>query len=221
VVHLLTLAFTITFSTFLMLFGNWSAVLNCQNAAACLQVEPFRYDALHQYGFNSFLLLYMIFCSSSLMFSCSPTFVDIIIYMYFFIFCLYWCWHFLGFLQSIRDGLEMREFFQDQLNINDEELQSMEWSRVVERIVAVQRILKLCIVKDLNALGTSSFLFSQLHIVSFSFHCCSFTRHNQSDFAHGELHDRFREQKVVRPSHSVECHVSQLLLLQLIPARHV
>jgi hypothetical protein len=50
----------------------------------------------------------------------------------------------------------MRAFFQDQLSISEERLATMEWSEVVDTIVALQRSLRLCVVKDLNALDIAN-----------------------------------------------------------------
>ncbi len=128
-----TLAFTIGFSTFLLLFVNWTEVLKCQNADSCASVKPLRPDALLHASFG-----------------------DVIVFLYFLIFSLYWVWNLFSSLYAIRDGWEMRAFFQDQLSISEERLATMEWSAVVDTIVALQRTLRLCVVKDLNALDIAN-----------------------------------------------------------------
>ncbi len=123
---LVNLAFTVCFSTFLLLFVNWGRVVRC-GADEC--------SGIIREGVLS-----------------SPTFGESIVVAYFAIFCVYWLWCFIGFGFALRDAVEMRGFFAKRLEIPDEELPTLEWYAVLDRLVKLQRKLKLCLVKDLDAL---------------------------------------------------------------------
>jgi hypothetical protein len=135
-----TLGFTIGFSTFLLLFVDWSAVLQCQSADTCqnmsgraIRRHPLSEYALHQMrsisdqriatvascGSCGYLLTLYIHCDCGFVVACSPSFGDLLIFIYFIIFCLYWLWHALSLVYAIRDGWTMRAFYRDRLRIRE------------------------------------------------------------------------------------------------------
>ena len=133
--NLLTLAFTICFSTFLLLFIQWNSLLFCSNNEECDDVVGLRQHVFSQ-----------------------PTTGDIVVFIYFGVFCLFWCWNFLSFFYSLKDALEMKAFYRDDLNISDEDLVSLEWHYILDSLVALQVSgrKKLCIVRDLSALDITN-----------------------------------------------------------------
>lgn len=87
-------------------------------------------------------------------------------------FSLYWLWNLTSFLYGLRDGFEMRAFYNTKLNITDvsgvtivatqcnvlmvarqDALQTMEWADIVTRLEQLQRSFKISIIKDHDALG--------------------------------------------------------------------
>lgn len=57
IVSLLTLSFTILFSTFLLLYVDWNEVLNCHTRRSCAKIIGIRQDALKKYGVYAMSLL--------------------------------------------------------------------------------------------------------------------------------------------------------------------
>jgi hypothetical protein len=55
---------------------------------------------------------------SSAVFS-SPTKGEALVFLYFSVFCVYWLWNALSFVYSLRDALEMRTFYKEDLAISD------------------------------------------------------------------------------------------------------
>jgi len=131
ITNLLTLAFTIAFSTFLFAFVDWSSLFSCRTADECSAVQPFRSEISSRAG-EALLILYVA------------------------VFSAYWLWHLVSFLYSLRDWVDMRQFFSESLGISDEELSHMEWSVVVDRIVKLQERVRISIVKDLTALDITN-----------------------------------------------------------------
>lgn len=66
-------------------------------------------------------------------------------YLFVLIFFAFWLWQVAMVVISLPKLLEMRSFFSKQLDITEDMLQVVEWSSVVDRLVAMQG---LCIVKD-------------------------------------------------------------------------
>jgi len=128
------LAFTIIFSTFLLLFINWHALLLCSHSH-CTDGVELRNDVFS-----------------------SPTTFDVLVFMYFAVFCLYWLWNFFSFFYTLRDAMEMRAFYRDDLQIQDDDLLSLEWHYILDSLVSLQVSgrKKLCIVKDLTALDITN-----------------------------------------------------------------
>ncbi len=91
-----TLAFTICFSSFLLLFVKWSSMFFCSSNESCEDILGLR----------------------SGVFS-SPSTGDVVVFIYFALFCLYWLWHCFSFVYTLRDAMEMRAFYRDDLGIND------------------------------------------------------------------------------------------------------
>ena len=58
---------------------------------------------------------------------------------YFTLFLLYWAWMVFSLLPSARVAWDMRRFYREKLLITTDQLQTMTWSAVVERLLELQR----------------------------------------------------------------------------------
>lgn len=61
------------------------------------------------------------------------------------IFCVFWFWKFFQFTVEMRDNIEIKHFFKQELFIDEDELSTIEWREVVNKIIEVPR---LCILKE-------------------------------------------------------------------------
>jgi len=129
VANLINLAFTIILSTFLLLFVDWPVVIDCTK------------DCSH------------IIRSNVLE---GPSIGEVLVLVYFVIFSLYWLWSVIGFVFALYDGLEMQQFYSTHLDIKDEEIPMLQWFEVLDRLVKLQERVKICIVKQLDALDITN-----------------------------------------------------------------
>lgn len=75
------------------------------------------------------------------------------------LFCLGWLFAFVRFLLSIPEFAEMKVFFTDVLHVSTEDLQTISWSVVLQRLMVAQREHQLCItVKELDQLDITNFI---------------------------------------------------------------
>ena len=129
---LLTLCFSILFSTFLLLNVRWAAVWACRSED-CDGVQLITWDAYQR-----------------------PTSVSHLVAVYFALFSLYWLWHLLSFLYLIKPTVDMRHFYTTHLHLTDAELPLLPWADVLERVVAMQQHTKLCTYRTLTALDITN-----------------------------------------------------------------
>ncbi|XAR61114.1 hypothetical protein NMG60_11034730 [Bertholletia excelsa] len=136
IVELLSLAFTICFSGFFLLYVDWNGLSNakCGMDAVESGIKPcdLAKEALHQHPLTPFTLS------------------KAIIVGYLGIFSVYWIFCFLRFFAQLKDTLKIRQFYYSSLCITDNELQTMPWASVLEKIVQLQSSQQLCVVKDLS-----------------------------------------------------------------------
>ncbi|GAB2298342.1 autophagy protein atg9 [Dionaea muscipula] len=137
IVELLSLAFTICFSGFFLLFVDWNGLRNakCGIDAVESRVGPcdLAKEALHQHPLTPLTLH------------------KAVILGYLGLFSFYWIFCFLRFFAQLRYTLQIRHFFYNSLHVTDGELQTMPWASVLEKVVQVQSMQQLCVVKDLTA----------------------------------------------------------------------
>ncbi|KAL6953542.1 autophagy protein atg9 [Sarracenia purpurea var. burkii] len=137
IVELLSLAFTICFSGFFLLYVDWNGLRNakCGMDAVESGIKPcdLAKEALHQHPLVPFTLS------------------KAIIVGYLGIFSIYWIFCFLRFFAQLKDTLKIRQFYHNSLSITDNEIQTMPWPSILEKVVQLQRSQKLCVVKDLSA----------------------------------------------------------------------
>mmetsp|Transcript_14643 Transcript_14643/g.17101 ORF Transcript_14643/g.17101 Transcript_14643/m.17101 type:complete len:734 (-) Transcript_14643:1005-3206(-) len=112
---MITLGFTIIFSTFLLGFLNWEHILECHDESSCKDFEYYvvSYNA-HSKAFTLFIVLYFVILS------------------------VYWLWALASLIPNLKQNWEIRQFYHKQLNISTRNLQTMKWRTVIERVVDLQ-----------------------------------------------------------------------------------
>ncbi|KAK6164489.1 hypothetical protein DH2020_001353 [Rehmannia glutinosa] len=134
--ELLSLAFTICFSGFFLLYVDWNGLRNakCGMDAVESGIKPcdLSKEALHKHPLTPFTLS------------------KAIIVGYLGIFSVYCIFCFLRFFAQLKETLKIRRFYYNSLRVTDNEIQTMPWSLILEKVVQVQRSQQLCVVKDLS-----------------------------------------------------------------------
>uniref|UniRef100_A0A2P2MKV5 Autophagy-related protein 9 n=2 Tax=Rhizophora mucronata TaxID=61149 RepID=A0A2P2MKV5_RHIMU len=137
IVELLSLAFTICFSGFFLLYVDWNGLHNakCGMDAVESGIKPcdLAKDALHQHPLTPLTLS------------------KIVILGYLGLFSIYWIVCFLKFFAQLKDVLGIRHFYYYSLHVTDNEIQTMPWATILEKVVQLQSSQQLCVVKDLSA----------------------------------------------------------------------
>ncbi|KAA8550764.1 hypothetical protein F0562_002448 [Nyssa sinensis] len=137
IVELLSLAFTICFSGFFLLYVDWNGLRNakCGMDAVESGIKPcdLAKEALNWHPLTPF------------------TFSKAIIVGYLGIFSIYWVFCFLRFFAQLKDTLNIRQFYYNSLCVTDNEIQTMPWASILEKVVQLQSSQQLCVVKDLSA----------------------------------------------------------------------
>ena len=117
--NLINILFTVGFSTFCFLFVDWSLLLKC-NGTGDGGCGPFS-----KYIVSKQLLTVNAWHT--------------IVYTYCFTFGVYWFWSLISFFRSLKQNWEIHVFVRDHLKIKTKELQTMKWSRVVEKVIELHQ----------------------------------------------------------------------------------
>ncbi|KAK1437319.1 hypothetical protein QVD17_03110 [Tagetes erecta] len=137
IVELLSLAFTICFSGFFLLFVDWNGLrrAKCGMDAVESGIKPcdLAKEALHEHPLTPL------------------TTFKVVIFGYLGITFIYWIFCFLRFFVQLKDTLDIRQFYINSLGVTDNEIQTMPWASILEKVVRVQETQQLCVVKDLSA----------------------------------------------------------------------
>ncbi|EOX94481.1 Autophagy 9 [Theobroma cacao] len=137
IVELLSLGFTICFSGFFLLFVDWNGLRNAKCGMDAFEsgIKPcdLAKEALHQRPLTPLTLS------------------KAIIVGYLGLFSFYWIFCFLRFFAQLKDTLGIRHFYFNSLHVTDNEIQTMPWATILERVVQLQSAQQLCVVKDLSA----------------------------------------------------------------------
>ncbi|KAF3793626.1 Autophagy-related protein 9 [Nymphaea thermarum] len=137
IVELLCLAFTISFSGFMLLFVDWRGLLNmkCGIDAVESGMKPcdLAREALHKHPLVPF------------------TFFKGIVLVYLGLFTIYWIFCFLRFFTQLKETLKIRDFYYNNLSVTDNEFQTTPWPVILEKVIQLQSSQPLCVVKDLSA----------------------------------------------------------------------
>ncbi len=111
---LLTIGFTLLFSTFLIAFVNWDNLIECAyRKDSCSQLSIWR-------------SMTDIFHSSSTAF----------ILIYFIVFALYWTWNAVTLIYEIQDYSQVQTFYREKLCIPDHRLREWEWGDILRLCIA-------------------------------------------------------------------------------------
>ncbi|KAA8543357.1 hypothetical protein F0562_021148 [Nyssa sinensis] len=125
IVELLSLAFTICFSGFFLLYVDWNGLHNakCGMDAVESGIKPcdLAKEALHQHPLTPFTLS------------------KAIIVGYLGIFSIYWVFCFLRFFAQLKDTLNIRRFYYNSLHVTDNEIQTMPWASILEKVVELAK----------------------------------------------------------------------------------
>ncbi|KAG2327640.1 hypothetical protein Bca4012_036648 [Brassica carinata] len=136
-VELLSLGFIICFSGFFLLYVDWHGLKNakCGMDAVESGTKPCDLvkEAIHQHPLSPFTL------------------TTAIIVGYLVLFSVYWLFCFLRFFAQLKDTLDFRHFYYNSLHVTDNEILTMPWETVLEKVVQLQSSQRLCVVKDLSA----------------------------------------------------------------------
>ncbi|XP_076939768.1 autophagy-related protein 9-like [Bidens hawaiensis] len=137
IVELLSLAFTICFSGFFILFVDWNGLrrAKCGMDAVESGIKPcdLAKEALHEHPLTPL------------------TTFKVVIFGYLGIALVYWIFCFLRFFVQLKDTLGIRQFYNNSLGVSDNEMQTMPWAKILEKVVQIQEASQLCVVKDLSA----------------------------------------------------------------------
>eukprot|EP00163_Fabomonas_tropica_P000156 TRINITY_DN1010_c0_g2_i1.p1 TRINITY_DN1010_c0_g2~~TRINITY_DN1010_c0_g2_i1.p1 ORF type:complete len:759 (+),score=183.40 TRINITY_DN1010_c0_g2_i1:637-2913(+) len=127
ILSFLALAFTIAFSSFLLFWVDWGALIECGET----DTEPCADKAIRSDAWSHWPLFHVL---------------------YLVIFWTYWLWQVAHFVWELRGIIEMRSFYNNQLEIPEYELQSIPWREVVFKLISLQERQRISIVNDsLNA----------------------------------------------------------------------
>jgi autophagy-related protein 9 len=114
VVSLLTIGFTLLFSTFLMAFVNWDHLIECAyRKESCSELSVWRSVAdMKNSSSTAFLLIYFV------------------------VFGLYWTWNAVTLGYEIQDYSQVRTFYREKLCIPDHRLREWEWGDILRLCIS-------------------------------------------------------------------------------------
>ncbi|CAI9768727.1 unnamed protein product [Fraxinus pennsylvanica] len=134
--ELLSLLFTICFSGFFLLYVDWNGLRNakCGMDAVESGIKPcdLSEEALHKRPLTPFTL------------------PKAIIVGYLGIFSIYCIFCFLRFFAQLKETLKIRQFYFNSLHVTDNEIKTMPWALILEKVVRAPSLQQLCVVKDLS-----------------------------------------------------------------------
>ncbi|EXC31937.1 hypothetical protein L484_009787 [Morus notabilis] len=137
IVELLSLGFTICFSGFFLLYVDWNGLRNAKCGINAVEsgIKPcdLAKEALHSHPLTPLTLS------------------KAIIVVYLGIFSIYWVFCFLRFFAQLNETLGIRHFYYNSLHVTDNEIQTMPWATILEKVVQLQNSERLCVVKNLSA----------------------------------------------------------------------
>lgn len=130
--NLLSLAFTIVFSSWLLLFINWSGILSCGAEDQC-----------HSTPLHSFPSLSL---------------ARVVVLTYTAVFSLYWIVQFFAFIDSTRKAMRMKSFYSSSLSLPDRSLKAISWSDIMAKLELAQSQghIRLSHVKDHGAVDVAN-----------------------------------------------------------------
>ena len=80
----------------------------------------------------------------------------LILYPYAIVFIGYLIWEIANFIRSIKDLKKTSHFYNVRLDISDELLIKLEWHEIIDKIVSIQKEIRLCHNKFLDSLDITN-----------------------------------------------------------------
>jgi autophagy-related protein 9 len=109
-----SLGFTVSFSAFLIAFVDWSKLSNCRDEESC--------------GIFSDYVISNPFNTSSHLFS-------FLVILYIILFGAFWIWKCISGIYLVSSAIDMERFYREILGIHLNDLQTMGWHEVVQRLI--------------------------------------------------------------------------------------
>lgn len=109
-----TLGFTIAFSVFLLACVDWKTLRHCHDEVSCLDFHEYIKTPFGQASIFNFV----IFCYMSLFF-------------------VYWVFQVISAARNCLEGFRMESFYRRVLSISLSDLQNMQWSDVMRRLITL------------------------------------------------------------------------------------
>ncbi|ERN08077.1 autophagy-related protein 9 isoform X1 [Amborella trichopoda] len=134
IVEILSLGFMICFSGFFLLFVDWHNLRNAKCGVDAIESGSKPCDLVKEVVHSKPFMPFTLFKG--------------IVAVYLGLFSIYWAFCFLRFFAQLKGTIAVRNFYNNSLNINDREVQTISWSAVLEKVAQVR-----CpsVVKDLSA----------------------------------------------------------------------
>ena len=116
------------FSTFLFVFLNWSAIWQCRETQ-CKYVPLIRDDV---WMMNAFHIIVILFETVVL---------------------IYWLSLFINYSREILSMISIKSFYNNDLNITEQDIQTIQWVEVINKIINLQNSRKIYVLKNIDELG--------------------------------------------------------------------
>ncbi|KAL9656375.1 hypothetical protein ABK040_005141 [Willaertia magna] len=143
ILRLITLLFMVAFSTFLFVFLNWEEIWRCQDVS-CKYVPIIRKDI---WVFNAFHIIVFLFELTVLG---------------------YWFYSLFKYLRDIFSMITIKHFYNNDLNISEIDIQTIQWVDVVERMIELQKKRKIYIIKNVDEFDIMNRILRKEHyLISF------------------------------------------------------
>lgn len=128
---IISLGFTVSFSAFLIAFVKWNILVTCKDEESCQ-------DIYHYIRKNPYEESYVIF--------------SILITTYIVLFSSYWIFKCYSSFHIISNAFTMEKFYREKLGVRLNDLYSMRWHEVVERLIKLHDhgILRVAVKEKLN-----------------------------------------------------------------------
>lgn len=134
---LCTILFMISLTTLLTIFVDWSAIWNCRDQE-CASVQVIRTGVLQK------KVTFNWFHRASIVFHVGVLF--------------YWLYLCYGWMRMVSSMYRIKQFFNVHLNVSENELQTLEWEEIVQKMINLQNEqgTRIHVMKELNAFDIMS-----------------------------------------------------------------
>ncbi|KAF0972369.1 hypothetical protein FDP41_009272 [Naegleria fowleri] len=123
--RLCSVFFMMVFSTFLFVFLDWAAMWHCQDVQ-CKKIPIIRDDV---WTLNAFHVIVLLF--------------ELVVFFY-------WFSLVVKYGKDVLSMIAIKNFYNYDLNISEQDIQTIQWNEVVEKIIELQHKRKIYIVKNID-----------------------------------------------------------------------